>query len=707
MTISAVFDHSQVTHELPKFERIDRSKLAIEPRQLHTDEITKIERAFLSESSSILDGALLMPNSIYAADSINFWREKTQGLPYHIKQKLFSKYKATLNRAPNENDLTKYHKYANGDLRRAVDLFEKFVNKKQLWLLDGKTIESKAKHIANSTTAFVSDIQIDGYRGRKWSGKVNAYITIKKVVEPDLEELGLTNLFTLTKKSKLKDYYHALIRYMSDEYLQKKFETQAAKLREYIEILFGNVQKYSSPYSSNKCQKEFKSSRVQQQDWINDMVIQDIDDPENVVPLAAAINSSVSNPVIRRNELMTRIRGFENIAEQDGFVGSFVTLTAPGTYHSNSQNFNGNTPSQTQKYMTNTWAKVRSKLARKGIQYFGIRVTEPHADATPHWHMILFFIPEDKTTIESVIFDYFTQQNRFELIDVEPQHRKEFNKLKNFYSKPKNKCDAATKEIQAAYDRPERRVKFVDIDGDFGSATGYIAKYVAKNIDAAYCKDKETGKPLLDDETGKPLNDESVVGVLAWASRWRIRQFQFLGGAPVTTYRECRKYMNDFSIEDSVLKDLSGNQINDESNFIDNFQEVLNAADTGDFAKYVQLTGGAFQGRNGSIKTLLEEIENSYGELITKVKGFKYNGFEFVTKETNWQIVKAKTLLVSCGFSSSLGSSAFESASGAPWSADNNCTDRRSSPDQVIWQQIQENGSRLSQLNNSPPINRH
>ncbi|MBF4249155.1 replication endonuclease, partial [Vibrio anguillarum] len=29
-----------------------------------------------------------------------------------------------------------------------------------------------------------------------------------------------------------------------------------------------------------------------------------------------------------------------------------------------------------------------------------------------------------------------------------------------------------------------------------------------------------------------------------WKSRWAIRQFQFFGGAPVTTYRELRRYAN-------------------------------------------------------------------------------------------------------------------------------------------------------------------
>jgi hypothetical protein len=42
---------------------------------------------------------------------------------------------------------------------------------------------------------------------------------------------------------------------------------------------------------------------------------------------------SVSNPTIRRAELMTRLRGFEAIASELGHVARFYTLTAPSAFH--------------------------------------------------------------------------------------------------------------------------------------------------------------------------------------------------------------------------------------------------------------------------------------------------------------------------------------------------------------------------------------
>lgn len=55
-----------------------------------------------------------------------------------------------------------------------------------------------------------------------------------------------------------------------------------------------------------------------------------------------------------------------------------------------------------------------------------------------------------------------------------------------------------------------------------GGVAGYIVKYIAKNIDG-YALDGER-----DHETGELLTD-TAAAVTAWASTWRIPQFQFIG----------------------------------------------------------------------------------------------------------------------------------------------------------------------------------
>ncbi len=113
----------------------------------------------------------------------------------------------------------------------------------------------------------------------------------------------------------------------------------------------------------------------------------------------------------------------------------------------------------------------------------------------------MFMRPEDMDRVREIIREYAYQEDSFEL-----------------------KSDKARKA----------RFHAEAIDPDKGSATGYVAKYISKNIDG-YALDGE-----LDDESGKELK-ETAPAVSAWAARWHIRQFQFIGGAPVTVYRELRR----------------------------------------------------------------------------------------------------------------------------------------------------------------------
>lgn len=52
------------------------------------------------------------------------------------------------------------------------------------------------------------------------------------------------------------------------------------------------------------------------------------------IALDLQVYKSISNPAIRRAELMTRMRGFEDLADEMGYTGAFITLTAPSKYHS-------------------------------------------------------------------------------------------------------------------------------------------------------------------------------------------------------------------------------------------------------------------------------------------------------------------------------------------------------------------------------------
>ncbi|MFZ6732246.1 replication endonuclease [Undibacterium sp. Ji42W] len=229
--------------------------------------------------------------------------------------------------------------------------------------------------------------------------------------------------------------------------------------------------------------------------------------------LAELSELGVSNKAIRRGELMTRIRGFEEIAQDLKHSGMFWTITAPSKYHailSKSGDLNpkycGATPRQAQAYLCKIWSRIRSALHKRGIQPYGFRIAEPHHDGCPHWHMLLFVAPEHAVMMETIIRKY------------------------------------ALKEDGQEHGAKENRVKLVNIDAGKGTAAGYIAKYVAKNIDGAHVGDHKTsdGWTVTTDLLG---NEEITPSqrVTYWSQLHGIRQFQQIGGAPVGVWRELRR----------------------------------------------------------------------------------------------------------------------------------------------------------------------
>ena len=72
---------------------------------------------------------------------------------------------------------------------------------------------------------------------------------------------------------------------------------------------------------------EWREQKRRTREFLKGMELED--EEGNRISLIEKYDGSVANPAIRRCELMTRIRGFENICTEMGFVGEFYTLTAP------------------------------------------------------------------------------------------------------------------------------------------------------------------------------------------------------------------------------------------------------------------------------------------------------------------------------------------------------------------------------------------
>lgn len=232
-----------------------------------------------------------------------------------------------------------------------------------------------------------------------------------------------------------------------------------------------------------------------------------------VAELAA---KGMGNKTLRRGELMTRIRGFEECADHLGDVGMFWTITCPSKFHSvggTNAKYNGATPRDAQAYLVQVWALIRAALHRAGIRPYGFRIAEPHTDGCPHWHMLLFVDCARVNDMEMIVTAY------------------------------------AMKEDEDEAGAQKNRVKLVRIEEGKGTAADYIAKYVSKNIDGHGVGDHKTFENgttyVLAPDLFGDMELTPSARVTYWSQVWGIRQFQQIGGAPVGVWRELRRIKAD------------------------------------------------------------------------------------------------------------------------------------------------------------------
>ncbi|MCW8889352.1 MAG: replication endonuclease [Sedimenticola sp.] len=380
----------------------------------------------------------------------------------------------------------------------------------------------------------------------------------------------------------------ALNRMCHHKWWKRRIETHAIRTYESLAINNGLVHRQASCYISPEIRQRMRIKEKYKAEFIESF--QAINEEGDIVDLKDLINGSVSNPKIRRAELMVRISGFEKYSMARGDQAVFLTITCPSRFHAvlsesgevNPQ-YDTSSPRDGQNYLRSVWNRIRAKLHRQGMRPYGFRVAEPHHDGTPHWHLLLFCKPDQMKSLISICQAYALLDNPEE------------------------------------YGADKYRFKAEMIDPTKGTATGYIAKYISKNID---------GYGLSPEEFGEQPQS-TAEDVQSWAKAWGIRQFQQIGGPPVTVWRELRKIRTP--ITDSEI-----------------LEEARMAADDASWSDYIHIMGGTDCARTDLVINLYKEWsdrEGLFGEPIGELIFGVYAG-EIIsrTRIHSWQMIDKVSL---------------------------------------------------------------
>lgn len=328
--------------------------------------------------------------------------------------------------------------------------------------------------------------------------------------------------------------------------------------------------------------------------------------------LAELAAVGLANPDNRRGELMLRIRETEEEAKRLGHVCVFVTITCPSRFHAvrkgtgivnpKWEDAGRPTPRDARDYLQTMWNRANAKLGRLELRRYGIRVAEPHHDGCPHWHLLIWCEPKQKADMLAVLRDYALQDSPEEVMG-----------------------------------REDVRFKVEHIDSTKGSAVGYVAKYLSKNINGKqFARENVEGDNL--DRYGHEL-ETIAPRIEAWASTWGIRQFQPFGLPDVGVWRELRRLRDVGDLMDWAVEREPSQPAQKL------LYDMRNACDAGHWAEFMRLMGGPMVKRDEQpvrpwridrLKLGGEIQTGAYGDPLAAPLGVVVLGYECITRHYLW-----------------------------------------------------------------------
>jgi hypothetical protein len=426
-----------------------------------------------------------------------------------------------------------------------------------------------------------------------------------------LADLGLSFEPEQVKRANVKGELSSLVNRAADEHwLRRQFKRRFLRIVENVARDLNLVHKRKQAYCSDFTLNRFRQRQSDNLEALQNTIAVDEDDSSNAFSLSELSDKSVSNPVIRRAEMFVRLKGFEQVANELGHSAVFTTVTAPSSFHavsggrSNPKYIAANRPDPTKAHdhLMGVWSHFRKSMDKLKIKFYGMRIVEPHHDATPHHHMLIFSLPEHTQIIVSEL------RRLALLVDGDEKGAEKYR-----------------------FD-----VEF--IDKNKGSAIGYVAKYISKSVDGA-----NIDKDVTTDLSGSVAAEK----IVTWSRVNAIRQFQFFGGPSVTVWREMRRLREEIKEGDAMFVGLDAGQ-----HYL--LEKVRVAADEGDWGAFCLAMGGIFVKRadqtvkaHYSVPAAIEKLFESSGFAKTRfgdaaharVNGIMFEGVFRATRFKNWKLV--------------------------------------------------------------------
>ena len=182
---------------------------------------------------------------------------------------------------------------------------------------------------------------------------------------------------------------------------------------------YGFVHKNAEPVIADQVLSDRKHARERNAKTLQNTIIYNKADMDEWLTLFSVSAASVSNPELRRIEMMVRLKGFEALADKAGHQALFLTFTTPSRFHAyhsagavNDKWLDADKPTvkAASDWLTSAWAEIRTDLKDAGIRVYGFRFVEPHHDGCPHWHLVLFMEPEHCQPLISICRDLYYRQ---------------------------------------------------------------------------------------------------------------------------------------------------------------------------------------------------------------------------------------------------------------------------------------------------------